>query len=333
MYCINCGKEIPQKTKFCAYCGAEIASLSNEENESSSFSEEQPMPLEGIGAKSNNKNILLVLIIIAIAVVAIVLLILNKEALPKGGIGIDGVSIENEDANSKEDPGDGTDIESQDQNDLDRIGFVLEAQTDLTGSDLQEVMKRTKAIIESRLKERGLSASSTLVLEGDKRIRIELPRLENTSEIIQAIWPTGKLQFLLADGTVALEGTDVESASIKSDPDHGGYLITLEFTSEGWQKFYEATNKAYNREVQGPFIDGISAANQIAIVLDGIILSAPGVDNGPISGGSAVITRSGGFDEEYANTVSILIDSGALPVELLEVESYEVNENPTISND
>jgi len=203
------------------------------------------------------------------------------------------------------------------------VYVVLEADTDATGAELKSLMDQTQAIIEQRVNGMGLT-EPVITIEGDNRIRVELPGVEKTEDAIQTIGSTARLHFLLADGTVALEGADVSGSSVNSDPDHGGYLITLEFTTVGAQKFYEATTKAYYREVPEPFMDGIYAANQIAIVLDGEILSAPSVDNGPISGGSAVITRPGGFAQDEAIGVSTLIRAGALPADLHEVESSAI---------
>jgi len=203
------------------------------------------------------------------------------------------------------------------------VYVVLEAQTDATGSDLQNLMDQTQTIIEQRVNEMGL-AEPVITIEGDRRIRVELPGVGDPEEAIQTIGTTARLHFLLADGTIALEGTDVAGSSVQPDPDHGGYLITLEFTPEGGRKFYEATTRAYNRDVPEPFLEGIYSADQIAIVLDNNILSAPSVDKGPISGGSAVITRGGGFDQEYAIQTSMLIRAGALPADLVEVESSAV---------
>jgi len=203
------------------------------------------------------------------------------------------------------------------------VYVVLEAQTDATGVELRSLMDQTQAIIEQRVNGMGL-AEPVITIEGEKRIRVELPGVENTEDAIQTIGSTARLQFKLADGSVALEGNDVSGSSVNSDPDHGGYLITLEFTSQGAQKFYEATTRAYNRDVQEPFMEGVYAANQIAIVLDDVILSAPSVDNGPISGGHAVITRGGGFDQDEAISVSTLIRAGALPADLIEVESSAI---------
>jgi len=203
------------------------------------------------------------------------------------------------------------------------VYVVLEAQTDATGTELRSLMDQTQAIIEQRVNGMGLT-EPVITIEGENRIRVELPGVEKTEDAIQTIGSTARLQFKLADGTVALEGADVSGSSVNSDPDHGGYLITLEFTTAGAQKFYEATSKAYYREVTEPFMDGVYAANQIAIVLDDEILSAPSVDNGPISGGHAVITRGGGFGQDEAISVSTLIRAGALPADLHEVESSAI---------
>ncbi|MDR3305422.1 MAG: protein translocase subunit SecD [Clostridiales Family XIII bacterium] len=204
------------------------------------------------------------------------------------------------------------------------VYVVLEAQTAATGSELQGLMEQTQAVIDQRVNEMGL-AEPVITIEGDKRIRVELPGVDDPEQAIQTIGTTAQLSFKLADGTVALEGNEVSGSTVQQDSEHGGYLITLEFTPEGGQDFYDATAKAYNREVAEPFFSTeITSANQIAIVLDDEILSAPSVDNGAISGGSAVITRSGGFDQEYAIQVSTLIRAGALPVELAEVESSAI---------
>jgi len=203
------------------------------------------------------------------------------------------------------------------------VYVVLEAQTEATGTELRSIMDQTQAIIEQRVNGMGLT-EPVITIEGDNRIRVELPGVEKTEDAIQTIGSTARLQFRLADGTVMLEGADVSGSTVNTDPDHGGYLITLEFTTEGAQKFYEATTRAYNRDVPEPFMEGVYSANQIAIVLDNEILSAPSVDNGPISGGHAVITRGGGFAQEEAIGVSTLIRAGALPADLHEVESSAI---------
>ncbi|MCL2112029.1 MAG: protein translocase subunit SecD [Clostridiales bacterium] len=203
------------------------------------------------------------------------------------------------------------------------VYVVLEADTDATGSELAELMEQTRAIIDNRVNEMGL-AEPSITIEGEKYIRIELPGVDDPEEAIQTIGTTARLQFQLADGTVMLEGNDVTGSTVQVDQDNGGYLITLEFTNEGGQKFYEATTRAFNNDVEEPFIEGVFDANQIAIVLDDDILSAPSVTNGPISGGSAVITRGGGFGQDEAIRTSTLIRAGALPVDLHEIESSAV---------
>ena len=203
------------------------------------------------------------------------------------------------------------------------VYVVMEAQTDKTGEELKTLMDQTQSVIDRRVNEMGLS-EPVITIEGDNRIRVELPGADDPEQAIETIGRTAQLQFVLADGTVAFDGSQVTGSTVQSDPDHGGYLITLEFNSEGAQSFLDATTTAYNRTISGPFIEGVTAANQIAIMLDGDIISAPSVDNGPISGGSAIITRAGGFGQDEAIQTSTLIRAGALPVQLIEVESSAI---------
>jgi preprotein translocase subunit SecD len=56
-----------------------------------------------------------------------------------------------------------------------------------------------------------------------------------------------------------------------------------------------------------------SPQNQFAIVLDGVVLSAPQV-NGPITGGKAEI--SGSFTKQEAQQLAAQVNTGALPVRL-----------------
>ncbi|GHU61935.1 protein translocase subunit SecDF [Clostridia bacterium] len=202
------------------------------------------------------------------------------------------------------------------------VYVVMEAQTEKTGAELQTLMEQVQSIIDRRVNEMGMS-EPVITIEGENRIRVELPGAEDSDQAIDTIGKTAILQFVLADGTVAFDGSEVTNSAVQNDPDHGGYLITLEFNAEGAQDFADATTKAYNREVPEPFMEGITSADQIAIVLDGEIISAPSV-NEPISGGSAVITRPGGFSQEEAIQTSTLIRAGALPVELIEVESSAI---------
>ena len=194
------------------------------------------------------------------------------------------------------------------------VYVVMEAQTDLKGDELRELMEQTQAVIEERVNQMGL-AEPVVTIEGEKRIRIELPGAENAEEAIEQIGQTAQLQFALADGTIVLDGGNVKDATTGTS-DEGGYAVHLKFDSEGSDLFASATTTAYQGGVTS-VIDGVNNS-AIMIILDGQIISAP-VVNEPITGGECEIT--GGFTQEEATNLAALIRGGALPVELVEVTS------------
>ena len=194
------------------------------------------------------------------------------------------------------------------------VYVVMEAQTDATGEELEDLMDQTRAVLDNRVNQMGV-AESSVTIEGDKRLRVEIPGVNNADEAIEAIGKTAKLTFILADGTVVVDGSNVKDAQIATDGSN--YKILLEFDSEGASLFEEGTRKAFNKEVT-PTIDGM-ASNEIGIVLDNEIITHPGVRDGVISGGNCEIT--GNYSKEEASTTAALIRGGALPVELVEIQS------------
>ena len=193
------------------------------------------------------------------------------------------------------------------------VYVVMEAQTDATGEELAELMDQTRAVLDNRVNQMGV-AESSVTIEGDKRLRVEIPGVDNAEDAIAAIGRTAKLNFILADGTIVVDGSNVKDAQIATDGSN--YKILLEFDSEGAGLFEEGTRKALSGEVTS-VIDGVTP-NQIAIVLDNEIITHPNVQN-VISGGNCEIT--GGYSKEEASTTAALIRGGALPVELIEIQS------------
>ncbi|MBQ9060742.1 MAG: protein translocase subunit SecD [Firmicutes bacterium] len=200
------------------------------------------------------------------------------------------------------------------------VYVVLEAdEKDLakysTDEDKRTVMEQTQAVIENRVNELGLS-EPTVTIEGENRIRVELPGAENAEEAIEQIGKTAQLQFILADGSLVLDGGSVKDAQAGQDDKSTSYAVNLQFDSSGADAFYEATKKAYNGEVTSA-IQGVDGG-AIAIILDNEIISAPHV-NEPIAGGSCSIT--GDFTMEEAQNLAALIRGGSLPITLTEVTS------------
>lgn len=193
------------------------------------------------------------------------------------------------------------------------VYVVMEAQTDLEGEDLHTLMEQTKAVIDKRVNKMGV-AESSVTIEGDKRIRVEIPGADDAEDAIAAVGKTAQLRFILADGSLVVDGSSVKDAQIS--PDGAYYKINLEFNDEGAELFEEGTRKALSGEVE-PSVEGMSS-NQIAIVLDDEIIVHPNVQQ-VIQEGQCEIT--GGYSQEDASTTAALIRGGALPVDLVEVQS------------
>lgn len=196
------------------------------------------------------------------------------------------------------------------------VYVVMEAKTDelkLNDQELKELMEQTRAVLDNRVNELGV-AESSVTIEGKNRLRIEMPGVDNADDAIAAIGTTAKLYFMLADGTIALDGSNVKDAQVATAGSK--YKILLQFDSEGGKAFEEATRKAFTGVVE-PKVEGMSK-NEIAIVLDGAIIVHPTVSE-VISGGHCEMT--GNYSKEEATTTAALIRGGALPVELEEIQS------------
>ena len=92
----------------------------------------------------------------------------------------------------------------------------------------------------------------------------------------------------------------------------GEWLVQLDFTGEGESKFGEATRTLAGYSLGDP-------RRQLAIVLDGAVVSAPGIaaDVDPavgIAGGSASITMGSGDQQDEANDLAVVLRYGSLPV-------------------
>ncbi|WP_283132975.1 protein translocase subunit SecD [Rhizohabitans arisaemae] len=100
-------------------------------------------------------------------------------------------------------------------------------------------------------------------------------------------------------------GTEVSTASSGIDPTSNEWVVQVEFKNEGGKKFAQLTSRVNLQQIpQGP-------RNQVAMVLDGVVISAP-VINEPIPGGTAQI--SGGFEQKDAEDLANQLKYGALPL-------------------
>ena len=122
-----------------------------------------------------------------------------------------------------------------------------------------------------------------------KNIRLRIIEINKTVEtdiVPQDIWRNTQLT-----------GKQLQSAAVEFDQNTGSVQVSLQFDNEGGDLFAELTKK--------------NIGQQIAIFLDGEVISAPVVQT-EILGGRAVI--SGNFSIDEAKLLSRRLQAGALPI-------------------
>ncbi|MBQ9365564.1 MAG: protein translocase subunit SecD [Schwartzia sp.] len=189
---------------------------------------------------------------------------------------------------------------------------VLEAEDTPEAPVNNDAMDRVTHIMEKRVNELGLT-EPIIQRQGERRVIVELPGINDPDKAIQVIGKTAMLEFKDEAGNTVLTGTDLKDAKEQTDQ-RGQNLVALEFSDEGGEKFGKLTTENVGR--------------RIAILLDGEVLTAPNV-NEPILGGKAVITGSRTLEE--AHNLAILLRSGALPVKVNIIETRTVG--PTLGQD
>ena len=108
-------------------------------------------------------------------------------------------------------------------------------------------------------------------------------------------------------GPTVITGEDFESASAVINQSQLGtsdWTVTFQLDGDGADRFAEATTAA---------VGAPEPTNQIAIVVDRVVISSPTVQSA-ITGGIGEIT--GGFAEQEAKDLATQLNAGALPVEL-----------------
>lgn len=123
-----------------------------------------------------------------------------------------------------------------------------------------------------------------------------------------------------------IQGTNVTNANAVLPQGGVGWVVSLEFDSEGAKALAEASTRLSALPECG--IQGANPCNAFAIVLDGVVTSAPRF-NEPILGGSAQI--EGNFTAQEARDLANILKYGALPVTLEPVDITTVS--PTVGND
>ncbi len=126
----------------------------------------------------------------------------------------------------------------------------------------------------------------------------------------EVVFPSedGELWYRL--GKAEVLGSHISDANQSFDTAGGGWHVLLTFNDEGTKKWGDVTTRLSGRQ------------GQLAIVLDQRVESAPVVQQ-PITDGQSQIT--GQFSEQEAKDLALVLDTGALPIELEQSQVQHVS--------
>ena len=215
-------------------------------------------------------------------------------------------------------------------------GVIKITYTDVALNQLKiKIVEQSIEIVRRRIDELG-TKEPVIQRQGNDRIVVQLPGLQNPEYVKTLLGKTAKMSFHLVDSSTSamdarrgklssasrvVPGSDGGSYVINRKPVVGGEnlidaqpqfqegepVVSFKFNSIGGKKFGEATKN--------------NVGERLAIVLDNEVISAPTIQ-GAILGGSGVIT--GNFTTKSANDLAVLLKSGALPAPLEVLEERTV---------
>lgn len=193
------------------------------------------------------------------------------------------------------------------------------------------LIKQSIEIVRRRIDENG-TKEPTIQAQGANRILLQVPGVENSSELKSILGKTAKMTFhFVADKTFAggvATGDNIQVFDSENRP----YLVKKEVVLSGdllvdagttYHEGQPAVAFRFNAIGAKKFaqITKENIGKIFAIVLDGRIITAPRI-NSVINQGSGVI--SGNFTTKEANEVALLLRAGALPAPLNIVEERSV---------
>ena len=219
--------------------------------------------------------------------------------------------------------------------DSTRVELVPTADGDTRA--LKDAMTVARDVVRRRIDPQG-TKEVTVINQGDKRILVQVPGVEDPEALKALIGQTARLEFKLVDleadpnlvaqgrapagsqvlpmvegGAIAVKRRVMVSGDQLVDArqvfdENGAPAISFKFNTAGARRFARVTQE----NVGKPF----------AIILDNRVLSAPNIQT-PILGGSGQIT--GSFTVESANLLAVALASGKLPVKLNVIEERTIS--------
>ena len=204
---------------------------------------------------------------------------------------------------------------------LDLVGG-LRGEYQLKATDQQpitaDILAQTRTIIENRVNATGV-AEPNVQTQGSDRISIELPGAADADEIRNLVGQTGRLDFVPvppAYSNAVQEGQPLPTG-MPTDPIFSGDQIAA--ARPGTDQFGKLAVDLELKSRGADLFDQYAAAHfqeRFAIVLDGIVMSAPSINATNYNGRAQI---SGSFTSKEMNDLVTVLKFGSLPLEIEEV--------------
>ncbi len=190
-------------------------------------------------------------------------------------------------------------------------------------------------IVRRRIDETGV-VDPQITRQGNDRIVVELPGVEDPNRVKELLGKTAKMTFHLLDETaipgaapgpgtlllpmqnnpaeklairkrIEVDGADLTDARAGTSQQDGSWVVNFTFDSLGTRRFAD-TSRA-------------NVGKRFAVVLDNQIITAPVIRDAITTGRGQI---SGSFDALGANQLAVLLRAGALPAPLNVIEERTV---------
>lgn len=170
-----------------------------------------------------------------------------------------------------------------------------------------EKMNTAYDVLRNRLDAQGYTEAT--IARQNETIRIEIPNVDDPNVVASILGKPAKLEFIGPDDVVIMEGSDIERAMPGNLQGQGNkWVVHFELNDEAAAKFAEATTKFKGQVIR--------------IILDGNAISEPRVES-VIPAGKGYI--EGMENQAEAETLAMQIESGALPIELEQLEMRSIS--------
>ena len=222
------------------------------------------------------------------------------------------------------------------------LSVILHAQPDEGQVVTADMMDRAEAVIRNRVDGLGVKEAS-VQRQGTNQLVIQVPGIDDPQAALNILGETGRLEFVdvasITD-TATVAALQAGEKGVKLIPgtytviEENGTKMTGEIITDanvaqdGTGKIVvDVAMNAAGARVWGSYTSS-HIGNQVAIVLDGMVKSAP-VVNSAITAGKTQI--SGSFTVDEAKALRTVLISGSLPVTLIKDEALIVG--PTLGQD